>query len=332
MRARREDIMHNWLTAASAALVLAASCAVASAQEVTLKGITSFAEKTLNSRSFERFIEIVNAEGKGKVRIDYIGGPKAMPPFEVGNALKSGVVDIANVTGAFYTNVFPESDAWKLTQRPMSELRKNGGFDYMAKLYDEKMNAIYLARQIGNTPFHVYLTKPIFKPDLTGLKIRITPVYRDFFTALGATVVQTAPGEVYTALERGVVDGYGWPTAGIFDLGWHEKTKFRVDPGFYTAEVSFLINKTTWGKLDAAQRKVIADAAALIEAESAAFEAAANTADIERQKQVGIQTIELKGADGEAYLAKAYEAGWAGIIKQSPEHGPKLREFFAKAK
>ena len=30
--------------------------------------------------------------------------------------------------------------------------------------------------------------------------------------------------------------------------------------------------------------------------------------------------------------AKAYEAGWAGIIKQSPEHGPKLREFFAKAK
>ena len=99
--------MHNGLTAASAALVLAASCAVASAQEVTLKGITSFAEKTLNSRSFERFIEIVNAEGKGKVRIDYIGGPKAMPPFEVGNALKSGVVDIANVTGAFYTNVIP---------------------------------------------------------------------------------------------------------------------------------------------------------------------------------------------------------------------------------
>jgi TRAP-type mannitol/chloroaromatic compound transport system substrate-binding protein len=155
--ARREDIMHNWLAAGLATLLLSASSGIAGAQEVTLKGITSFAEKTLNSRSFERFIEIVNAEGKGKVRIDYIGGPKAMPPFEVGNALKSGVVDIANVTGAFYTNVFPESDAWKLTQRPMSELRKNGGFDYMAKLYDEKMNAIYLARQIGNTPFHVHI-------------------------------------------------------------------------------------------------------------------------------------------------------------------------------
>ena len=67
-------------------------------------------------------------------------------------------------TGAFYTNVLPESDAWKLTQRPMSELRKNGGFDYMAKLYDEKMNAIFLARQVGNTPFHLYLEQADNQP------------------------------------------------------------------------------------------------------------------------------------------------------------------------
>ena len=91
-----------------------------------------------------------------------------MPPFEVGNALKGGVVDIANVTGAFYTNVMPESDAWKLTERPMSELRKNGGYDAMAALYAQKMNAIFLARLVDNNPFHLYLNKPITTPDLTG--------------------------------------------------------------------------------------------------------------------------------------------------------------------
>ena len=69
---------------------------------------------------------------------------------------------------------------------------------------------------------------------------------------MGATVVQTPPGEVYTALERGVVDGYGWPITGIFDLGWHEKTKYRVDPGFYSAEVSVLVNKDCLGQ---AQRR-----------------------------------------------------------------------------
>jgi TRAP-type C4-dicarboxylate transport system substrate-binding protein len=323
--------MHNGLTAALAALLVATSAAVTSAQEVTLKGITSFAEKTFYSRGFERFIEKVNADGKGVIQINYIGGPKAMPPFEVGNALKNGVVDIANVTGAFYTNVMPEADAWKLAERPMAELRKTGGYAYMANIYDQKMNAILLARHIEDNPFHLYLTKPIFKPDLTGLKLRITPVYRDFFQALGATVVQTAPGEVYTALERGVVDGYGWPITGIFDLGWHEKTKFRVDPGFYSAEVSILINKSALTKLTDAQKKVIMDAAVWIEGQ-AAETVKENEADIAKQKAAGIGIIEFKDADGEAFRAKAYEAGWAGIIKQSPEHGPKLRELFAKPK
>lgn len=302
---------------------------LAVAQEVVLRGITSFAEKTINSRGFEGFIDKVNEAGKGKIRINYIGGPKAMPPFEVGKALQGGVVDIANVTGAFYTNVFPESDAWKLTQKPMAELRKNGGFDYMMGIYKEKMNALMLARQFQNTPFHVYLTKPIDKPDLTGLKLRITPVYREFFSALGATVVQTAPGEVYTALERGVVDGYGWPTAGIFDLGWHEKTKYRVDPGFYRAEVSVIVNLTSWNKLNDEQRKIISDAAAELETGFQAVEAKENAGDIEKMKAAGIQTIEFKGADADKYLKTAYDAAWDGIIKQSPVHGPKLREYFS---
>jgi TRAP-type C4-dicarboxylate transport system substrate-binding protein len=315
------------------ALVLLAAMGMsqaATAQEVTLRAVTAFAEKTTYSRGFEQFIERVNAAGTGVIKINYIGGPKAMPPFEVGNALKNGVVDLANATGAFYTNLMPEADAWKLTQRPMSELRKNGGFDYMAGIYAQKMNAVFLARVVDNNPFHLYLNKPITKPDLTGLKLRITPVYRDFFQALGATVVQTAPGEVYTALERGVVDGYGWPITGVFDLGWNEKTKYRVDPGFYTAEVSILINKTTWDKLDAKQKAVLTKAAEEGEAEAAPLFAKANAEDTARQAKAGIQTITFDAAGAKKYFDEAYEAGWAGVIRQSPEHGPKLRSFFSK--
>ena len=56
-----------------------------------------------------------------------------MPPFERGNALKSGVVDIAYITGNFYTNVLPEGDAWKLADKSMSELRANGSVSFMSK-------------------------------------------------------------------------------------------------------------------------------------------------------------------------------------------------------
>jgi TRAP-type C4-dicarboxylate transport system substrate-binding protein len=320
--------MNRYILAAAFALTAQA----ATADEITLKAITAFAEGTTYSRPFERFIQRVNDSGKGLVRINYIGGPKAMPPFEVGNALKGGVVDIANSTGAFYTNVMPEADAWKLTEHPMAELRKNGGYDAMAALYAQKMNAIFLARLVDNNPFHLYLNKPIEKADLTGLKLRITPVYRDFFQALGATVVQTAPGEVYTALERGVVDGYGWPITGVFDLGWNEKTKYRVDPGFYTAEVSVLVNKATWDKLSDAQKDLLRKAGAAGEGEAGAEFAAENDKETKRQAAGGIQTITLKPGVAEVYVAKAYEAGWNGIIRQSAETGPKLKAFFSKTK
>jgi TRAP-type C4-dicarboxylate transport system substrate-binding protein len=304
----------------------------ATAQEAMLKAVTAFAENTTYSRPFERFITRVNEDGKGILRINYIGGPKAMPPFEVGNALKGGVIDIANATGAFYTNVMPEADAWKLTERPMVELRQNGGYGIMAAIYAQKLNAIFLARLVDNNPFHLYVNKPIAGLDLTGLKLRITPVYRDFFQALGGTVVQTAPGEVYTALERGVVDGYGWPITGIFDLGWNEKTKYRVDPGFYTAEVSVLINKNPWDRLTEAQKDVLRKAAERGEAEAIAEFADENEREIKRQAAAGIQTIKFEGAMASAYLAKAYQAGWDGIIRQSPATGPKLKELFQRAR
>jgi TRAP-type C4-dicarboxylate transport system substrate-binding protein len=252
-----------------------------------------------------------------------VGGPKALPPFEIGNALKGGV--------AFYTNLMPEADAWKLTERGMSELRQNGGYAAMAAIYAQKLNAIFLARLVDNNPFHLYVNKPISAPDLTGLKLRITPVYRDFFQALGGTVVQTAPGEVYTALERGVVDGYGWPISGIFDLGWHEKTKYRVDPGFYTAEVSVLINKNSWDRLNEAQRDVLRKSAARGEGEAVAEFGEENEREISRQAAAGIKTIKFEGAMASTYLAKAYQAGWDGIIRQSAATGPKLKELFQKA-
>jgi TRAP-type C4-dicarboxylate transport system substrate-binding protein len=319
--------LHRCLAVVAFSLIWGAP---AGSAELTLRAVSAFAEKTTYSRPFELFVDRVNEAGKGIVHINYIGGPKAMPPFEVGNALKSGVIDVANATGAFYTNVMPEADAWKLTQLPMSALRKNGGYDYMANLYMDKMNAVFLARHSDNNPFHLYLNKPIEKADLTGLKLRITPVYRDFFQALGATVVQTAPGEVYTALERGVVDGYGWPITGIFDLGWQEKTRYRVDPGFYSAEVSILVNKTRWDGLTDEQREILRKAGARAEDEAVSYFAQENKKDIERQAAAGIQAIKLEGDVAKSYLDKAYEAGWAGVVRQSPEHGPKLKQLFSK--
>ena len=308
---------------------LALGAGAVSAQEVTLRVVSAFAENSAYVKRLETWIARVNAEGKGNLQLNFIGGPKAIPTFEVGNAVKTGVVDMAMSTGAFYTNVMPESDALKLTRMFVAEQRRNGAFDYVNKVWNEKGNMQYLARMVENQPFHIYLTKKIDKPDLAGLKIRITPVYRDFFQALGAQVITTPPGEVYTALERGVVDGYGWPIGGIFDLNWQEKTRFRVDPGFYDAEVSLIVNLDKWKALSPRQRDYLSQQALAFEKQND-FWAQYTQDEIKRQAAAGIQTISFEGAQRAEFVNKAYEAGWAGVIKSSPQHGPRMRELFGK--
>jgi TRAP-type C4-dicarboxylate transport system substrate-binding protein len=321
--------MERRMFARAAAAVLAAGLAGgAAAQEATLRLVSAFAENGIYVQRLLPWIQKVNAEGKGVLQINFIGGPRAIPTFEVGNAVKTGVVDMALSTGAFYTNVMPEADFLKLTQVTVAEQRRNGAFDAINQVWNEKGNMQYLARMVENQPFHIYVNKPVSKPDLTGLKIRITPVYRDFFQALNANVITTAPGEVYTALERGVVDGYGWPIGGIFDLNWQEKTKYRIDPGFYDAEVSLVMNLPAYRKLTPAQRDFLQKHLLALEAENT-FWAKYAADEAARQAKAGIQTIRFDAASSKAFVDKAYQVAWTSAEKQSPDVARRFRVLFA---
>ena len=312
-----------------AALIGAASLS-AQSQEANLRMVSAFAENSNYVVHLLKWVAKVNAEGKGVLSINFIGGPKAIPTFEVGNAVKTGVVDLGFSTGAFYTNVMPESDFLKLTQIPIAEQRKNGAFAAINEVWHKKANMAYLGRVVENQPFHVYLTKKVDKPDLTGLKIRITPVYRDFFQALGANVVTTPPGEVYTALERGVVDGYGWPIGGIFDFNWQEKTKFRIDPGFYDAEVSIIMNLDKFKALKPNQRAYLEKQMLALEAQNPTVWKEYAASETARQEKAGIQVIKFDAAGTKKYVDAAYDAGWANAYKANPEFAKKLKTLTSK--
>jgi TRAP-type C4-dicarboxylate transport system substrate-binding protein len=299
------------------------------AQGVTLRLVSAFPENQFYVKRTVEWVEKVNAEGKGVLQINFIGGPKAIPTFEVGKSVQTGVVDIGFTTGAFYTNVMPEADILKLSETSAAEQRQNGGYDLINKIWAEKANMRYLAKVVEFTPFHLYVNKKIDKPDLTGLKIRITPVYREFFQAMNAAVMTTAPGEVYTALERGVIDGYGWPIHALFDLNWHEKTKFRVDPGFYNAEVGLVMNLDRYKGLPAKAREYLDRQALAYEAQND-FWKTYNANEAKRQAQAGIQTISFDAATSKAYVDKAKEIGWANAVKASPQYGEQLKKVLAK--
>ena len=147
--------------------------------------------------------------------------------------------------------------------------------------------------------------------------------------SMGATMLSTPAGELYTALERGVVQGYGWPLQGILDLGWHEVTHYRVDPGFYTVELGVIVNLDRWNSLNEEQRAFLERMGRWLESLSDE-NPAINRTELQRQADAGIETIAFPPEVERRYLELAKEAGWARVMEMSPEHGPRMKQLFTK--
>src|SRR5436190_767043 len=83
------------------------------------------------------------------------------------------------------------------------------------------------------TASQIILRQPVGPSgDLQGRKIRGTVTYAGVFNLLGASPVVLAPADIYTSLEKGVVDGAGWPVLGVLDYRWYEVAKYIVRPTF----------------------------------------------------------------------------------------------------
>src|SRR5207247_9196295 len=98
------------------AAALAAISGITCAQEITLRLVSAFPENQFYVKRTLDWVADVNKDGKGVLQINFIGGPKAIPTFEVGKAVQTGVVDIRFSTGAFYTNGMPAADNLKLSE------------------------------------------------------------------------------------------------------------------------------------------------------------------------------------------------------------------------
>src|SRR5437763_10947267 len=137
----------SWLALAAAAL----APALAAAQEVTLRVVSAFPENQYYVKRTVEWTDKANKEGKGVLQMNFIGGPKAIPTFEIGNAVKTGVVDMALTTGAYYTNLMPEADALKLAEVSAAEQRRHGAHHLIHKIWQGKANKYSPARGVELT-------------------------------------------------------------------------------------------------------------------------------------------------------------------------------------
>ena len=319
-----------WAGVAAAVLGFAALPAVSA--EVTLNGASCFPVGSPVSKPWQAYIDEVNKRGKGVVQINLVGGAPAIgSPFTLTQRMSKGLYDIVGCTEAYFGNVLPEAPALRFAERSYAELRKNGGIAYMQKLLAEK-NIYFIARHHDFGPFHLWLNKPIDRPDLTGLHLRVSPVYTAFFKSLGATVQTSNIAQVYTYMENGTVQGYGWPALGWLP-SWVKVTKYRVDPGFYHSTLHTVANLEKWKSLSPQAQEILQQVGLEFEARSEPDSPellAALKKQAEWTASQGMQTITFTGADREKWLKAAVDVGWAEVIERSPEHGPALRKLFTK--
>jgi TRAP-type C4-dicarboxylate transport system substrate-binding protein len=317
------------LRLAAAFGILLVAAVAAAAEEVTLKAAVFVPPSTTYGIPFKRFVDHVNEAGKGVLQIRLVGGPEAVPADGQAQAVKNGVLDIASTPPSYYKSLMVEGDAQILSNMSIAEQRKSGGYDLLSKIASERMNALYLTTYGIGVPFHLYLTKEmtVAQPDdLKGLRFRGQPNYNAIFKHYGIAGANIAPPEVYTALERGTVQGYGWPLWGINDFGWDKLTKIRIDPGFYNVIVNIVMNKTKYDALSPDQRKVLADAVAWFERDNETYTADKTKEALELQEKQGIKVVSF----GPEFKKTAVDLYWGDLKALSPDTVAMLQPLLSK--
>lgn len=319
------------------AAALAAAPLFAHAQQATLK-VVSFVPKQVGySQTLQKlFVDKVNADPQSPIKIDFAGGPEVTPPAELGRAVKNGVIDMQLGPPGLWLNLVPEGDAIFGSNLTPAERRANGGMDLLNQIVGKKLNGTILGHAAGGFGFHLYLKEqPKLTADgnldLKGLKIRVAPAWRDFVQLLGGAAIVVPAPEVYTALERGTVDGTGWPINGLRDFGWNKFVKYRVDPQFMQTDVLLVINNDKFNSLTGAQKAYLVKAGLDYEKESREAEVRITKEEDETLRAAGMQVVELKGEGRKKYLAAAYEIPWKRLKERDATHYDALRAKFYRA-
>jgi TRAP-type C4-dicarboxylate transport system substrate-binding protein len=315
--------MKKQLCAALAACALLSSATHAA--EVKLKAASFLPVRSVYAQQFMRFVDEANRRCAGQVNISVVG-PEAVPSLEQWNALKNGVIDMHYGPPNYFRGVAPAGDVISVARNESAEQRKNGAWAMLNDYYNRKLNAWYLTQLVNGVRFYIYTNKPAANGRFEGFRLRSVPVYDAFFKSLGAQPLRMAPPEVYTALERGAVDGYGWPLWGIQDFGWQKYTKYRYGPGFISAAVAIIMNLDKWKSLDKPAQACLTATSEWAEQHWPQWRAEENARQEAAQKAAGVQSVDL----GAGFAAKAEEIYWSDLAKGDPEFVKKIRPLLSK--
>ncbi|MGR3434879.1 MAG: TRAP transporter substrate-binding protein DctP, partial [Shimia sp.] len=254
----------------SALALLAAMPAVQAAAD-DLRMVGGFPEGFVFTEEIAKpFMDAVAEATDGAVTVAFTG-PDAVPPLEQLEPVQAGVFDLLFTHPAYHAGTTSLGLAIDAVGTDPILRREAGIIGMLDDHYRDLGLKLIAAPATGTQGFRYYLKDPIEgAPAFEGRKIRGTVSYHPMIEALGGTGVVMGGGDVYSALQTGVVDGAAWGTTGAKDFKWNEVAGYIADPVFGQVGVMIFANLDAWNALSEDERAAIQEAAIALEAGSIA--------------------------------------------------------------
>jgi tripartite ATP-independent transporter DctP family solute receptor len=252
----------------------------------------------------EKFAEIVQAKSGGKIKVNlFPGGTLGSDQANV-SAIQGGTLEMASMNSGIFANQVKEFAIYDFPF--MFQNEKEADFIVDGPFGKNLHNKLQDKGIVGLAYFELGFRnitnskRPVNKvEDLEGLKLRVipNPINVDWVRALGANPTPLPFPEVYAALEQKAIDGQENPVTVINANKFFEVQKHVVLSNHQYNPQSVVISKKFWDGLDAAQKKIVGDAA-LEAAKYQRAQARAQVANaLDNMKKNGMQVTEFSAAE-----------------------------------
>ncbi len=307
------------MTKVLCALVLVVSLAgAAAAENFTLKlanaGPADPEDRTVIA--VELFRNHVQNKTGGSVKIEVFHASQLGNEKEILEGLKMGTIELGTITTGPVPTLFKpimvfdipylfpnQVVAWEVLDGPfgrklMEEMRKVTGIRTLAISENGYRHFVTSEKQIKSVA------------DMKGLKIRTmeNPAHMKMVEALGASPTPVAFGELYMALQQGVVDGCELPMTLTNNGKYYEVQKHTILDGHLYNPLIMFVNDKVWEKLSEDQKAALYEGAQLFNI--------AQRAISERQVQSGILNVTEKGMT--VYVPTAAQLNEFRSVSQPP--------------
>ena len=319
--------------------ILSAGLAFTASAETVIKVGHGAAESFHMHRALLHFEELVEAGSNGEIDVQIFPSSQMGPDREMIEGVQTGVLEMAIPPSSFFAGWDP---AFAVIELPYMYASKDIAFNVLeSEAGDGMIERIegqglvglgWLELGVRNVTNNV---RPIASPaDLEGVKLRTmqVPAHVATFQALGANPTPMNFGEVYSALQQGVIDGQENPLAIITSQRFYEVQSYLSTTGHVFAVYMPVISQPFFDSLSAEHQQLIRDSMAAARTFQAETVAAEDASQLEEIRAAGVEVLELTAEQRQAFAdatesvrlqyrdevgAEAYDAWVAAVAAAS---------------